>query len=324
MEELEHTNYARYLVKGTTIVFSELVVAGLIGLLLRMYLARGLSVEEYGLFYAALAFVSFFATFRDLGLSSALVKYIPEFEVRKRFGEIKSSIAFTLLFQAVFALPISVALFVFSDQIALVIFKTIQASLVIKILGIWFFTAIFLPLFQAVFQGFQNMLAYASMDFFNILFAFLSAMLLVGLLGLGVGGAALGYLLASLVVGVLGFILFRRRYSHVVAEKIQIKKPLIKRLFVFGLPAFIGGLGGLILSYQDTIMITLFRTLPEVGFYQVAQPTTRILGMFVGALTAVLFPMVSELWTRRKRRLLGRALHFLIKFSFILIVPVAL
>jgi len=316
--------YARRLVKGSAIVFAALVASSFIAFLLRMFLARSLSVTDYGLFYAIFALISFFVLFRDLGLGSALVKHIPEFEVRKQFGGIKSSMVFTLLFQAVFALPISVVLFAFSDQIALAVFKTVEASLVIKILSVWFFTAIFLPLFQATFLGFQNMRAYVSMNFFNILFVLLSAILFVGIFGLGIGGVASAYLLASLVVAVLGFALFWRGYPRVIGEKVQITKPLMKKLFVFALPVFIGGIGGLIIGYMDTIMITVFWTTTEVGFYQVAQPTAHILWMFVGALTAVFFPMVSELWARRERVLLGGALHFLIKFSFILIIPAAL
>jgi O-antigen/teichoic acid export membrane protein len=320
----ESKSYARRLVKGSAIVFVALVASGFIAFLLRMFLARSLPVADYGLFYAVFALISFFVLFRDLGLGSALVKHIPEFEVRKQFGGIKSSMAFTLLFQAVFALPISVVLFAFSDQIALAVFRTVEASPVIKILSVWFFTAIFLPFFQATFLGFQNMPVFASMNFFNILFVLLSAILLVGIFGFGLWGVASAYLLASLVVAVLGFALFWRGYPRVIREKVQITKPLIKKLFVFALPTFIGGIGGLIISYTDTLMITVFRTLPEVGFYQVAQPTAHILSMLGGALIAVLFPMVSELWARRERRLLGGALHFLIKFSFILIIPAAL
>ena len=320
----EPKTYARRLVKGSAIVFVALIASGFIAFLLRMFLARSLSVADYGLFYAVIAFVSLFTLFRGLGIGSALVKYIPEFKVRNQFGRIKSSMAFILLFQAVFAFPISVVLFALSDQIALAVFGTVEASLVIKILSVWFFTAIFLPLFQATFQGFQNMRAYASMGFFEIFFVFLSAILLVGLFGLGIGGAASAYLLASLVMAVLGFALFWRGYPRVIREKVQITKPLIKKLFVFALPVFIGGIGGIIIGYTDTLMITVFRSLPEVGYYQTAQPAARILWYLATPLVVVLFPMISELWARRERKLLGNALHFLTKFSFILIVPAAL
>lgn len=320
----EPKSYARRLVKGSAIVFVALIASEFTAFLLRMFLARSLGVAEYGLFYAVFAFVSLFTIFRGLGLRSALVKYIPEFEVRKQLGGIKSSITFTLLFEAGFIFPVSIVLFIFSDQIALAVFGTAGASLVIKILSIWLFTGFFLHLFKATFRGFQNMPAYASMGFFEILFIFLSAILLVGVFGLGVKGVASAYLLASLIVAVLGFFLFWRGYPQVLKEKVRITKPLIKKLFVFALPVFIGGFGGLIIGHTDTLLITVFRSLPEVGYYQTAQPAARILWYLVTPLVIVLFPMISELWVRRERKLLGNALHSLTKFSFILIIPAAL
>lgn len=288
-----------------------------------MFLARSLTVAEYGLFYAVFALISFFILFRDLGLGSALVKYIPEFAVRKQHAEIKSSIASALLVQAAFGFIVSAALFILSDHIALLIFRTLDASLPLRILSTWFFVAILYTLMQVTFQGFQNMPAYASINFFNLLLILLLAVFFVGFLGLGVGGVAFAYLIAAAVVGLFSLTFFIKRYRRVFQEKASVTKPLLKKLLVFALPIFIGGLGGLIIAYTDTIMITIFRTLPEVGFYQAAQPTARVLWYFPTALTVVFFPMISELWVKRERKLIGGALHFLTKFSFILIMPAA-
>lgn len=317
------TSYAKRLAKGSAIIFTAFIASELIGLFLRMFLARSLTVAEYGLFYAVFALISFFILFRDLGLGTALVKYIPEFTVRKQFAEIKSSITSVLLFQAAFGLIVSAVLFIFSDQIALAIFRTLDASLLLRILSTWFFVAIFYTLAQATFQGFQNMPAYASINFFNLLSVLLLAVLFLGVWGLGISGVAFAYLIAAAVVGLFSLSFLIRGYRHVFQEKASITRPLLKKLLIFALPIFVGSIGSLILSYTDTIMITVFRTLPEVGFYQAAQPTAHILWYFPMALTVVLFPMISELWARRERKLLGEALHFLTKFSFILIMPAA-
>lgn len=317
-------DYAKRLVKGSTIVFTALVLAGFVGFLLRMFLARKLSVDEYGLFYAVFIFVSFFALFRDLGLNSALVKYIPEFSLRKEFGVIKSSIAFTALFQAIFAFLVAALLFIFSDQIALAVFRTEAAVTPLQILCAWFFLAAFYALIHSVFQGFQDMPAYAGMEFFWVASVLLASVLFVVALGHGVGGVASAYLSATSVMLVFALAYLGKRYPRVFKEKASVTKPLAKKLFAFALPVFIGGLGGLIIGYMDTLMITVLRTLPEVGFYQAAQPTAHLLGIFPIALTTVFFPMVSELWAEGKRKLLGGGLHFLIKFSFMLILPAAL
>ncbi len=328
---LEPKVYARRLVKGSAVVFAALVASGLAAFLLRIVLARSFSVEEYGFFYASAALVSFFALFRGLGLGWALVKYIPEFKLRRQFSEIKSSIAFTLLFQVIFAFLVATMLFWLSDRITLMlstpadraVIGMARASLVIKILSIWFFVALFPATLRAAFQGFQNMPAYALVSL-EIFFTLIWAILLVGMLGTGIEGAAYAYLLGSLIVAVLGFFLFRRGYSQVLKARATLKRNLIKKLFAFALPVFIGGLGGLIIGYMDTLMIAGFLSSKQVGFYQTAQPAARILWYLSTPLVTVLFPMISELWARREHELLRRALHFLTKFSFILIIPPAL
>jgi len=320
----EPKDYARRLVKGSTIVFTAFIASEVVGFFLRMFLARSLTVAEYGLFYAVFALISFFGLFRDLGLGNALVKYIPEFATHERFAEIKSSIASALLVQAAFGLTVSVTMFVLSDHIALTVFGTLSASLPLRILSMWFFVEIFHSLASTVSRGFQNMHAYASLSFFYILLVLLSAVLFVGVLGAGVGSVALAYLLAVALISLFGFTFLIRGYPHVFKEKTFVTRPLLKKLLTFALPIFVGGIGGLVIGYTDTLMITVFRPLSDVGFYQAAQPAARILWYFPMALTVVLFPMISELWAKREQKLMEQALHFLTKFSFVLIMPVAL
>lgn len=313
--------YAKRLAKGSAVVFVALVISGLVGFLLRMFLTRTLSVEEYGLFYAIFALVSFFALFRDLGLNSALVKYIPEFQVRRDFKAIKSSITFVMLFQAVFAFLVAAILFAFSGRLALVFFRSEAAVLPLQILSVWSFTMVFYSVIRSAFQGFQNMPAFAGMEFSWITLVFISAVLFVGVLGQGIGGVAFAYLVATLVMIVFGLTHLGRRYTQISKKRASVTKSLVKKLFVFALPVFIGGLGGIILGYTDTLMITAFRGLTQVALYQAAQPITNMLWTLVGTLTTVFFPMVSELWAKQKQKFLNSALQFLIKFSFILIIP---
>jgi O-antigen/teichoic acid export membrane protein len=312
--------YARRLVKGSAIVFIALIGSQFVAFLLRMFLARSLTVEEYGLFYAVFFFISFFEIFRDLGFGSALVKYIPEFNVKKQFGKLKSSIAFTLALRAVFALFIMALLFIFSDQIASSFLKTGAAAPIIQILAVWFFVMIFLP-FLSVFQSFQDMPVYALLQFLRNFLVLILAVIIIKYFGFGVTGVALAYLIELSAVVILAFFLLRRRYPFIFRARTSITKPLVKKLSFFALPVFLGGLGGLIMTNMDTLMLTGLRTLSEVGFYQVAQPVSHFLWYFPIALITVLFPMVSEFWARRDKKLLIGALRLLVKFSFIAIVP---
>lgn len=329
----EPITYARRLVKGSTIIFGLLIASGVIGLLLRMVLARSFLAEDiaigveagyhYGLFYAVFALISLIEAFRGLGFDTALIKYIPEFLTKKRFDKIKSSIAFVLLLRALVSSLIAAVLFIFSNQIALAVFGTSAAVSPFLILVIWFILMSFSTL-RETFVGFQNVSAYSLIKFFDNLFVFLLALLFVGALGLSLAGVASAYLLTALVTAALSFAILRRKYPQVFKAKLSITRSLTKKLSKFALPVFLGVVVGIIIGYMDTLMIAVFRTPSEVGYYEVAKPMQRFLCSFAGALPVVFFPMVSELWARREKKLLGNIVHFLTKFSFILIIPPAL
>jgi O-antigen/teichoic acid export membrane protein len=322
MAEIE--SYARRFFKGSAVVLIALVASGFVGFLLRVLLARTLSVAEYGLFYAVFSLVSIFGMFRDIGVGQALVKYIPEFTVSEQFDEVKSSMAILITVQILLTFPIGMTLFFMSDRIALTVFGTQGASQVIKILGIWFFAMTFFYTFQPTFQGFQNMPMYACMEFCSIFFVLIFAIVFLDILHLGLGGVALAYLASSFALAILGLAIFLRIYPHVLKGKARITKQLILKLLKFSLPIFLSGLGIFVLTYTDTIMIAIFRSMEEVGFYQAAQPAARALWYLPMAVTVVLFPMISELWVRREEQLLSQTLFFVIKFSFVLIVLPAL
>jgi len=313
-------NYAERIAKGTATVFLISVVGLFIGYLFRMFLARNLTVEDFGLFYAILAFIGLTTLFRDLGLNQALVKYIPEFLVKRNFGKIKSSITLVASIQLIIASLFILVLFVFSDQIAVNYFHTISASLPFKILLISFITSIFILVFQATFQGFSKMKLYGMVEPLRISIVYVFAFILIHL---GVIGAAYGYLIASVVLPVVLFFFVVKIFPPFRA-KIRLSRDLTKKLFFFGLPVFFGGMASTVLGYTDTFLLTLFRSLEEVGFYQVALPTSQLLLFFVSSVGVILFPTVSELWARDKKNILGNGISLLMKFSFVLMIPLAL
>lgn len=313
--------YAKRLVRGGALIFSFTVAAALVAFFLRMYLARELTVEEYGMFYAIFAFVSFFGLFRDMGLNSALAKYIPEFRVKGDYRSIKSSILFTLLFQSVFALTVSSVLFLLSNQIALSYFKTPDATAPLKIMSLWFFLMTFYMLLGACLQGFQKFSILATKEVLWISTIFALSFFLVGLSGKGVAGVATAYVCSTFTTTLFLWMFVRRETA---GGRAQLSRDLAKKLLLFALPVFLGGIGGMLLGYMDTLMLTYFRTVRDVAFYQVAQPLASLLGYFSGAMITVLYPVVSELWTKGERELLRQSVNFLTKFAMAVVLPASL
>ena len=320
----EAESYGRYMARGGAVIFISQLAAGIFALLLRIFLAKSLSVEEYGMFYAAFYFVSFFALFRELGLTSALAKFLPEFSVRKDRRAIATAIRFVLLLQIVIVGLISSAILIFSPQIASGFVGDERAAGAVRILAVWLFVSIFYSTLLSIFQGLKDMTAYGWVNAGWDALLLISAVPLLLIARLGVNGVALAYVLGTVLISLFSLAYLALKYRDIIFSRPAPLGPISRVILSFSIPVFIGGIWGMVMGYVDTWAVTLFRGTEEVGYYQVAQPTARFLFYFASSVTIPLFPMVSELWARGRKALLSKSIHFILKLSFIAIMPFVL
>ncbi len=310
-------DYTKKAVQGSIIIFIFSLISVAIGFFLRTFLAKNLTVAEYGLLYAVMAFFGLFAMFRDFGLNPALVKYIPEFLVKKDYGKIKSSIKLAFIIQVTISTVFFFCIIYFSQLLAEVFFKAEASTSLLFFIGLSFVSSVLFHLVQSIFQGFQKMKFYAMLDPIRTGIVLVVAFFAISL-GYGITGIAFGYFIAGIATGLIGFLVFLRTFPF-FKIKSNINNGLRSKLFSFAIPVVGGGVASIAVTYIDTIMITYFRTLDEVGYYQVALPISDLINIFAITLSIVTFPMVSELWARKKNREIIKGLSTLIKFSLIII-----
>src|SRR3989338_66067 len=75
--------YTKLAVKGAATILVISLIAAFLGYIVRVILARNLTVEDFGLFYAIFGFLSLIGLFKSLGFDKALAKFIPEFLGKK-------------------------------------------------------------------------------------------------------------------------------------------------------------------------------------------------------------------------------------------------
>ena len=310
--------YADRVARGSTIIFLSVFLAMALGYVLRLFFSRVLSIEEFGLLYSIFVFFGIFGLFRDVGLNQTIVKMLPEFMVRKELHKIKSLILFSSVFQFLVAIAILVPILFFSDQIAVSYFHNPYAGQVLYVFGLMFIFNVFVSIFQSTLQGLQKVAYYSLVQPLNLALPLIFAFLLVGS---GIMGAALSYTIAAMLVTFITLFLSVRSIPNFFGLRTAIDKPFLRDVFSFSLPVFIGSIGSYILSYTDTVVITFFKSLREVAWYQAALPTSQILWIFSSAVIVVLFPLVSEMWAKRETKLLSEGVALLMKFMFVLVLP---
>jgi len=309
-------NYAEHLAKGSLLASVLFLIGTIIGYGLRIYLSRSLSTSDYGLIYAILAFVGFFTVFRELGLNSTIAIFIPKFLHKKEFWRIKSSLYFVILVQTFVSLIVILPIFMLSDEIAIIFFKTSLASLPLKLICISFMASIPFDAIRCAYQGMQDIKIFSIIEPLRLSILFIVSVILISL---NVVGVAYGYAIAAIICSIVFFMLFAKRYSKIFNEKLNFSKS--KEILKFGSIILSGSVFGAVLSYIDTILLTFFHTSVDVGLYQVALPTAQLIPFLVTPLSVVLLPFISELWSKKAKKVLNNTITFISKFSFVVIIP---
>ena len=308
--------YSERIAKGAFAALVLGLLGTVLGYVLRIYLARNLSLSEFGLFYSVLALLSFAGVIKDFGLSSAVAKAIPEFQVKKKFSSILAAVKFSVYIQAVIGIVLTTGILLLSDWISAAFFHEASAKIVLQILAIEFLIGF--SVLKVVLQGFQKIKYYASIEPIRIalVFAFLAVFI-----RLGAQGVAWSYLIAAIIIN-----LALAAYTVKICSSRSGDKPPLasnKKFLLFGLTVLTGTVASMLISTTDTLMITFFLSLKDVALYQVSMSTSQLLLVFSSAICVVTLPIASELWSSGKKDTLGTAVWMLTKSLFICIIPFA-
>lgn len=318
-KEQNHTNYTRQAVHGAGIAFILGSIAALIAYGTRIFLARKLGPEDYGLFSAVLTFVVFFLFLRDLGLLPSLVKSIATWRVEGAYSKIKAALVGVGLFQLAGTIFLGGMLFFLAEPLALQYFKDARAIELLWLFFIYIFLSIFFILVKAVFRGSQKMLLFSSVEVVK------NAVVLLGTLlfyfwGYGLWAPVLAYMAVCPILFFIyaPFAAHLSRFFSVPAEQMR---SISREVISYGLPLFAISVADKTMSYVDTLLLTHFRTLSEVGIYNVVLPSAFML-LFIGrALSVVVFPLSSELQARQDRKRLLAGIELLHKYLFLFFIP---
>src|SRR3989338_841041 len=312
--------YTHKALRGATNVLFFSVLASIIAYLTRIVLARNLSTEEFGLFYSVFTVIIFFLFFRDLGFGEALVKYIAEFRAQNQPEKIKTAITSVFTFQLIGSILIAIIFLIFSDYLAVHYFKNPRAALILRVLVLYTIFSVLFTTIKAVFQGFQQMFLYSTIEFAKNLII-LVLILLFFYFNLGIFSPVLAFVMVSPILFLIYFPFLLKRclfFQH----KLTHFKEVSKKLIFFSIPVFATSVGGMIIGYVDTLVLTYYWTLTQVGIYNAVLPSALIFIFFGKALCSVIYPLSSELWAKGDKKRLSQGISLLHRYVFVLIIPI--
>ncbi|MBI2658415.1 flippase [Candidatus Woesearchaeota archaeon] len=315
------TNYTKKALKNFGIIFFISLVAAFFGYLVRVYFARSLTVEEFGLFYAVLAFLGIFGIFKGLGMDAALAYFIPKLKAESKFKDVKNSIAYAGIFLLVNNIIFMLLVLAFADFLGINYFKHKLSAMVLVFMAIGLFIDSFVLLIKYAFQGFQKMEMFSSIDLVRMILILIFSFIFFKL-GFGILSPVLSYILSPLMLVCIYLpYLYKENDRLSSGNRFFWDKKLAKSLASYGMHLTFLSSAGMIIAYSDRIMLTFFRSLEEVGIYSAVFPTAMLLWYIPDALSKVLLPLSSELWNKGLKKEIEEGLRLLYRYSMIIMLP---
>ncbi len=272
------------------------------GYLIRIVISQSLPVEEVGLLYTIIGFMGVLSGYNDLGLTGALVYYIPNLWIEKSKGKILGLISLASLAQIITTIAISLFLWFGGDWLATNYFHNSDAAPLLRRF-IWYFAGInIIQVIQVIFKSFQDVIREKSIEAVRLW----SSLALAGRVFWFSGspsvlwfGSARAY--GMVVAVVVWLVLFVSRYARLLWAKPIWDKQLIRDFGWYAIYTFLAMNVGLLLWQADQQMVNFFLGNKEAGYYSNFLALTFMATMVLGPLSSFMYALFAELFAKNNQ-----------------------
>lgn len=314
---------AQVSVKGGFNVLWGLVASTVISSVGTIFYANLLGTTNYGFYTIALAAPNLISTFRDWGVTAAMIKYTAQYNAEDKAASIRSIFAGGIFFETVLGFILAAAAFLLSGFLAH-LYSQPNLTPIIEVASFVILTGALLSTAQAAFIGMERMeLNSITLIVQSIVKATVIPALVI--FGLGPLGAVTGFVIASLIAGLTASFFMWSLYKSLpkpVSNTLEIKAT-IRTMFNYGLPLSIANIISTFQSQFYNFILPIFVAPDLIGNYGLANTFVVLIAFFATPVSTVLFPAFSKLDPQKDRETLKNVFRFSIKYASLLVVPVA-
>jgi stage V sporulation protein B len=318
------TKLAKISASGSLYLFIGRVISTVISAIGTIILGSIILQADYGLYTIALIPLATLMLFQDWGIHYAVSRQCARCRANNTQYELRKIIVAGFTFALTVAALLTVISVVTANFIALTIFNQPNIFPLLIISSLTFLSSAIFAVSQSIFVGFENMKVLVMISLFQAIIQCVTAPVLV-MLGYGALGVMIGYVLTSIVGGVVSIVIiyfeFYKKLPKSTFKFADILKEL-KPMLQYGVPLSIGTiLYGLLPQFNSFIMASNVKDLTLIGNYQIATNFTVLLTFFSVPISTVLFPLFSKVNPKTEQDLHKKLFTSSIKYTSLLIVP---
>lgn len=291
--------------------------------LMRFFLGQ-FGAVRYGVWLLIGGSIFRYAPLLNIGLNSAINRYIPIYLAKKNDEGIQRVINTSLFFFTTLAIVLV--------TVSVVVCCNVGSWFAIKpelvrtagtlVLVVGFCSAFSMPLqpSTAVLSGLQR---YDIINLMMLIMLLLRTTLVVILLLRGYGLLTTGVVfgLSEIAVRVLHSVFVRKLLPAVSLSLAKIDFRLLREMLAYGINTFLYAMGAIIIYNASILIIGIFMGTVEISRFAFAAAGTILLSQFLQAFTAAIKPAVSDLDARNNEATVKEITFLTQKYSLLLIIP---
>lgn len=321
----EPVTTSKRLVQNTFFNVVTLIAGALVSFLLMRFFLSHLGEDRYGVWLLIGASLFRYAPLLNLGLNSAINRYIPVYRARGDNDGVQRVISTSLFFfGAISVVSVAATLVVYFNVGSW--FAAIPPELVgsagalVLIVGFCVASALPLQPSTAVLSGLQR---YDLVNAVALIVLFLRTVLVVALLRHGYGLLTIGLIfgLGEVSARAFHYFCFRKLLPGTGLSLKRIDLRLLREMLAYGINTFLYSMGIVIINSASTVVIGVFLGAAEISRFAFAAAGVILLLQLVQAATAAIKPAVSDLDARNDQLRVKEIAFLTRKYSLLLIIP---
>jgi len=322
---------ARVAVTGAFHVFLGKIISRAIGIIGGIILIRLFAdPTKYGLLNIAIVFPGILLIFGDLGMEDAIIKYVSECIATGNRQNVKVFFYAGLLFKMIPNTILTIIGFFTAGIFANVLGKAYTAQL-IQVASLLVLAWSIDSIARASLLAVDATKTYGFVLVLNELL--LSAMPIVLVLyGMGVMGALIGMVAASLVTSITAMVISMFKINSISKQENEHKKgdehsisikEAFEKMLAFGLPLVLLHFINTGIGQYYNFMIARYCLPEDMGNYSIAKKAVNPIEYVAWPISLVMFPMFSKI-PNDKKETLGKFFKYTVKYSSLVLLPTAM
>lgn len=310
----------RRLARGGGLNFVGIVLGHLASLVLHMLLARVLGARGYGLYSLGMSVVVILQPIALFGMEEVVIRFGGLCSGLRDYGGWRRVLLLTSAITLILGILIGFILAACAVPFASLVFAKSEAAPLLFLLA---FSVPLYSLLRILGAAFRSLGRFVyDIGLRSFLFPACQVVLSVGLsYCCGARGAAIGYLLALVVIVLLGGVLLRRDFPRPV-QRGQISKFTYRGLLQFAISALIIGFSQQLLVQADKLVLGRLVSAEELGVYVAAFRVANQSTLGLMAVEIVFAPMCSSLFGQGNWETMSRLLKVTTRWAIMLSIPI--